>query len=153
MRDRIVFFILGALLATLAYFAGDMQLSAHNTQVEGLHIIPKLLVEEIMVSKSINVGFADNYRIHMTANHEGTSIRFFHPNGKEKIVLALESPPTDPEAAYLSIASPNGKQAIGLFTDNDTEADMPFIVIVDDTGKARFMDTSSVNRIADSLNE
>ena len=30
MRDKIVFFILGALLATLAYFAGDIQLSAQN---------------------------------------------------------------------------------------------------------------------------
>ena len=30
MRERIISFVLGALLATLAYFAGDIQLSAQN---------------------------------------------------------------------------------------------------------------------------
>lgn len=44
MRDRIIFFVLGALLATLAYFAGDIQLSSHDTEIEGYRIIPKLLV-------------------------------------------------------------------------------------------------------------
>ena len=43
MTDKVVFFILGALLATLAYFAGDMHLSAENE----LEVIPKLLVKKI----------------------------------------------------------------------------------------------------------
>ena len=165
MRDRIVFFILGALLATLAYFAGDMQLSAHNPEMKenGRQLIGKLFVDDLMVeglfaqkimTESIVVGYKDGYRIRMEANPIGASIRFFHPNGKQNISLALGQLPqiTGPEAAYLYIYSPNGKQNISLVTNdtgaNDTGADVPFIVIVDDTGKARFMDTSSVNRLA-----
>ena len=45
MRDRVVFFILGALLATLAYFAGDMHLSADNFEVGEHQVIPNLLVK------------------------------------------------------------------------------------------------------------
>ena len=46
MRDKIVFFILGAILATTAYFAGDMRLSADNQQGE-FKVIPKLIVQEL----------------------------------------------------------------------------------------------------------
>ena len=53
MRDRIVFFVLGALLATIAYFAGDMNnLSA---QGEVTHI-EKLSVGELTVDKTLIVG-------------------------------------------------------------------------------------------------
>ena len=69
MRDRVVFFILGALLATLAYFAGDMHLSADNE----LEVIPNLLVKKL-VAESIEVGFSDTYRIRMVAGDDSATI-------------------------------------------------------------------------------
>ena len=119
MRDRIIFFVLGALLATLAYFAGDMQLSAHNTEIKGMQIIDKLLVREIQ-AKSILVGYSDTYQIRIDANHKG---------------------------AILSLLSPNKTQDIILVVSKETGVGT-FISIRDDTGKTRFMDTSSVNRFA-----
>lgn len=160
MRDRIVFFILGALLATLAYFAGDMQLSAHNTETDERELISKLFVEDLMVKQllvqeivatSIRVGHKGDYRIRMEANGVEGSICLFHPNGEKNISLTLGRLPhiTGPEAAYLSIFSPNGKQNIALCTNNEIGSEgLPFISIRDDTGKTRLMDTSSVNRFA-----
>ena len=116
MRDKVVFFILGALLATLAYFVGDINLSAHNTEVEGLQIIPKLLVKEIQ-AESIMVGFSDTYRIRMEANHK---------------------------AATIGLLSPNGTQRIALWVLKEPGEDGTFIAIRDDTGKTRIMDTRSV---------
>ena len=50
MRDRIVFFVMGALLATLAYFAGDMsEIEADNEVHE------KLIVKQLYVTDSITV--------------------------------------------------------------------------------------------------
>ena len=114
MRDRVVFFILGALLATLAYFAGDMHLSADNE----LEVIPNLLVKKL-VAESIEVGFSDTYRIRMVAGDD---------------------------SAGIGLLSPNGKQHIALIVNKETGEDGAFITIGDDTGKIRFMDTSSVNR-------
>ena len=52
MRDRIVFFILGALLATLAYFAGDMNNAKAKDEVvtEDLNVLGDLhLAGRLMV--------------------------------------------------------------------------------------------------------
>ena len=123
MRDRIIFFVLGALLATLAYFAGDMQLSAHNVEKEGMQFISSLLTEGILtkqiVAESIVVGFKGDYRIRMEANHEAATIQLF---------------------------SPDETRGITLWITKESGVDGAFITIGDDTGKVRVMDTSSVNR-------
>ena len=85
MRDRILFFVLGALLATFAYFAGDMQLSAHNTEIGETQIIPELLVEELVVTKRVMVGFSDTYNIHITAHDKAAVITLGYPHRGERL--------------------------------------------------------------------
>ena len=50
MKDRIVFFVLGVFLATIAYFAGDMgNLFAQNN----IRYFDNLVVDSLVVKKSI----------------------------------------------------------------------------------------------------
>ena len=118
MRDKVVFFILGALLATLAYFVGDINLSADN-ELDNLEVIPKLLVKNL-AAESIQVGFSDTYRIHMAANHDEATIGLLSPNGKQEI-------------------------ALWVLKETEGEAGEAFIAIRDDTDKIRIMNTSSVD--------
>ena len=118
MKDKVVFFILGALLATLAYFVGDINLSADN-ELDGLEVIPKLLVKNLQ-AESILVGFSDTYRIRIAANHESATIGFLSTNGKQEI-------------------------ALWVLKETEGEAGEAFIAIGDATGKFRIMNTSSVD--------
>ncbi len=114
MRDKVVFFILGALLATLAYFVGDINLSAEND----IEVLPQLLVKNLQ-AESIMVGFSDTYRIRMAANHDETTIGLLSPNGKQEI-------------------------ALWVIKETEGETGEAFIAIRDDTDKIRIMNTSSV---------
>lgn len=116
MRDKIVFFILGAILATTAYFAGDMRLSADNPQDE-FKVIPKLLVKELL-AESIQVGYKDTYQIRMGF---------------------------DKDSAKIGLLPSNGKQLIGIFVTKETGDDAAFIGIGNDMGKFRFMNASGVD--------
>ena len=119
MRDRVVFFILGALLATFAYFVGEMNLSAHNFEVGEHQVIPNLIVGKLLVNESIQVGGEDSNRIRMGF---------------------------DDDLVRIDLLSANGKKHIALIVTKETGEDGAFIAIGDDTGIIRFMDTSSVNR-------
>jgi hypothetical protein len=88
MRDRVLFFILGALLATFAYLAGDMHLSAHNFEVDGLELIPKLLVKEL-IAESIEIGFSDTYHIRMGFDDDLARIDLLSPNEEQRIALIV----------------------------------------------------------------
>lgn len=71
MRDKIVFFILGALLATLAYFAGDLEpLTAEDKFIE----LEKLRVNSLMVKDSILVGDIGKKFILMRCDNEFAQI-------------------------------------------------------------------------------
>ena len=142
MRDRIIFFVLGALLATLAYFAGDMQLSAHNTEIEGKQIIPKLFVEEIQVLSDLIVGGSGRYSIRMNADHEKAIFMIRDPDTPRRSIRMV----VDHEGAAIDLLSPNGKRFIGLFVAKEAGEDGTFIAIGDGTRKIRLMDASSVNR-------
>ena len=56
MKDKIVFFILGAVVAMGASLVGDIRLSAHDDVVK----FKELQVERLTVSKSISVGIPAN---------------------------------------------------------------------------------------------
>ena len=99
MKDKVVFFILGALLATLAYFAGDRHLSADND----LNVIPNLLVKEL-VAESIQVGFSDTYSIRMTADDNSAEVSLSN-SGKKFISLILSKE----AGAFIAIRDDNGK--------------------------------------------
>ena len=116
MRDKIVFFILGAILATTAYFAGGMRLSADNQQDE-LEVIPKLLVKELL-AESIQVGFKDTHQIQMGFDNDSARIR---------------------------LSASNGKQLIGISVTKENGDDAAFIAIGNDMGKVRFMTPSGVD--------
>ena len=120
MRDRIIFFVLGALLATFAYFAGDMQLSAQNAEIGEIKVIPKLLVRELM-AESITVGYFDTYQIRMKANRNEANIHLLDPNRRTRIALDI------------------------LKTEGQGEA---LIAISDGTGKILMMGANGVNRFA-----
>ena len=116
MRDKIVFFILGAILATTAYFAGDMRLSADNQQGE-FKVIPKLLVKELL-AESIQVGYKNTHQIRMSF---------------------------DNDSARIGLLPSNGKQLIGIFVTKETGDDAAFIGIGNDRGKVRVMNASGVD--------
>ena len=118
MRDRVVFFILGALLATLAYFSGDMHLSAHNTEVGGLEIIPKLLVRTLQ-AEFIEVGFSDTHRIRMWV---------------------------DDDVAKILLLSENEENQVSLIVSKETGEDGAFIGIRDDSGRTRVLTSDGVDR-------
>ena len=88
MKDRIIFFVLGAILATIAYFVGDMsKVSAQNgravfdelvvrdkltvygrtTVLEGLAVNGSIFVTHQLPENKVNV-------ISITADKEGTQI-------------------------------------------------------------------------------
>ena len=70
MKDRIVFFVLGAILATIAYFVGDM----NNLSAQGdVTRIEKLSVGEITVDKTLVVGNNEDY-----SKIEGKSISVYN---------------------------------------------------------------------------
>ena len=121
MRDKIVFFILGAILATTAYFAGDIRLSADNQQGE-IKVIPKLIVRELLVQEllagSIQVGFKDTHQIQMGFDNDSARIR---------------------------LSASNGKQLIGISVTKENGDDAAFIAIGNDMGKVRFMTPSGVD--------
>ena len=121
MRDKIVFFILGAILATTAYLAGDMRLSADNQQGE-FKVIPKLLVGELLVQELqadfIQVGYKDTHQIRMSF---------------------------DNDSAKIGLLASNGKQLIGIFVTKETGDDAAFIAIGNDMGKVRIMNASGVD--------
>ena len=59
MKDKIVFFILGALLATLAYFVGDIDTLTAEEKVSGIieskaGTIDFLAVKNLVVSEGIS---------------------------------------------------------------------------------------------------
>ena len=106
MTDKVVFFILGALLATLAYFAGDMHLSAENE----LEVIPKLLVKKL-IAESIEVGFSDTYRIRMIANHKSASVNLLSDNKKKHIALIITKEAGE-DGAFIAIRDDTGRTRI-----------------------------------------
>lgn len=118
MRDRVVFFILGALLATLAYFAGDMHLSAHNTKIGELEVIPKLLVRTLQ-AEFIEVGFSDTHHIRMWV---------------------------DDDVAKILLLSENEENQVSLIVTKDTGEDGAFIGIRDDSGRTRVLTSDGVDR-------
>ena len=118
MKDKIVFFILGALLATLAYFVGDLNLSAHNPEIGEVQIIPELLVKELW-AESIKVGFSDTHRIHLWVNED---------------------------LAKIDVFSDDQKKRVALIVTKETGIDGAFIAIRDDTGKTRALNADGIDR-------
>ena len=106
MRDRVVFFTLGALLATLAYFAGDIHLSAENE----LEVISKLFVKEL-IAESIVVGYSDTHRIRMEANHEAATIGLLSSNGTQRIALWVLKEPGE-DGTFIAIRDDTGKTRV-----------------------------------------
>lgn len=71
MRDKIVFFILGAALATIAYLVGDLEtLTAENkiTELDQLH------VKRLLVTESMAVGDVGKKFVLITANNKSATI-------------------------------------------------------------------------------
>ena len=107
MRDKIVFFILGAILATTAYFVGDMRLSADNQQGE-FKVIPKLLVKELL-AESIQVGYKDTHQIRMGFDDDGASIILSASSKKQSIGIFVTKEEIGDDGAFISIVDAKGK--------------------------------------------
>lgn len=67
MRDKIVFFVLGAILATIAYTIGDLETLTAEDQITELD---QLRVNELVVKESIVVGDVGTKPILITSTNE-----------------------------------------------------------------------------------
>ncbi len=84
MRDKIIFFILGALLATLAYSAGGIQLSADDD----ITLFEKLLVKDLLITDSLQIGVKDsNLRILIRKTEDYAAIILQNQENDERITL------------------------------------------------------------------
>ena len=121
MRDRVVFFLLVAIVATVAYFVGDMEkVDAQdnsrifdNVVIKGELVITggKLVVEdnENLNNRNANtfgVIVSDGHVLVTIDNHKG-AIRAGEPSS-EIIIAALEDEEVG-SAAYMFIVSDSGK--------------------------------------------
>ena len=134
MKDKVVFFILGALLATIAYLAGDLEtLTAQDETLE----LEEIQVGNLFVKDTLYVGDrgtmyvqigADNQSAHLSLF--GTKVEKTPDSGKPYIVLRAmdngaiiqaNSHPGHPEAsAFLGITNSEGKYISGmLLQDSD----------------------------------
>ena len=74
MRDKVMFFLLGAVLATIAYFIGDLEtLTAENKITE----LDFLRVNRLVVKDSIAVGDTGGSIIVIMADNERSEISMF----------------------------------------------------------------------------
>lgn len=71
MKDKVVFFILGALLATIAYFAGDLETLTAQDKITELE---QLRVNHLTVKDTIIVGDTGEKFIMIMANNEWAQI-------------------------------------------------------------------------------
>ena len=85
MKDKIVFFILGALLATLAYFVGDIDTLTAEEKVSGIieskaGTIDFLAVKNLVVSEGIVIGdYQKKGSFIILTNHDtGADIKIAH---------------------------------------------------------------------------
>lgn len=121
MKDKIVFFILGALLATLAYFAGDVNLSAVDHDIESFDT---LVVEKLIVGKTLSVGL-ENFNV-----QPGTA--------DPHVIMSAND-----DRAFISIARDIGSPTLPphqrkvIFVAIDKDKGSPFIVLSDGKGEIR----------------
>lgn len=78
MRDKIVFFILGALLTTIAYFAGDLETLTAEDKITELE---ELRVNILRVNDAIVVGDIGEKTILIATTNESAEIKLY---GAEK---------------------------------------------------------------------
>lgn len=104
MRDKIVFFVLGAVLATIAYLVGDLEtLTAENKITELDH----LRVNRLHVTGSMGVGDTGKKAILITVDNESAKIILSGgewPKGYDGI-LRVDNSPTISLRVTGSIAS------------------------------------------------
>ena len=80
MRDKIVFFVLGAVVATIAYFIGDLEtLTAEDEflEIDFLRVNRLHVKESIVVKESIAVGGTGKSVIVIMADNERAEISMF----------------------------------------------------------------------------
>lgn len=71
MKDKVVFFILGALLATIAYLAGDLETStAQDKTVE----LEKLRVAQLFITDTLMVGDRGAMYVEITADNQSARL-------------------------------------------------------------------------------
>ena len=120
MKDKVLFFILGAVLATIAYFLGDLETTAEDEYRE----IDALRVNRLHVKDSIVVGDTGKKLIVIMADDETAQIRLdgaelsknredFLNNTGEAPSLTLAATDT---GAVINAASHNKRpEATGVF--------------------------------------
>ena len=132
MRDKIVFFILGALLTTIAYFAGDLETLTAEDKITELE---ELRVNILRVNDAIVVGDIGEKIILIATTNESAEIKLYgaeKPNNpgnsadfmnnignkpsislkaiSDGAMIKVISHDERPEAScYLGIISPEGK--------------------------------------------
>ena len=127
MRDKVMFFFLGAVVATIAYFIGDLETL---TAEDEFHEIDVLSVNRLFVEHSIAVGDKGKSAIVIMADNERAEISMFGElpenrddvidnTGEAKIsliargdsaVIRAQSHDKRPEAAcLLGVTRPEGK--------------------------------------------
>ena len=98
MKDKIVFFILGALLATLAHFVGNIDTLTAEEKVSGIieskaGTIDFLAVKNLVVSEGIVIGdYQKKGSFIILTNHDtGADIRIYAGNGAEDPSIVLRA--------------------------------------------------------------
>ena len=125
MRDRIVFFILGAVLATVAYFAGDMDKAGAQ---DGLKILNgDVLINGQLIVAGGMINVQDNLQlktpidqvkgvVSITADSKGGTIKIF--NGTRDKVTGHY--PSNLTITAQTMAAGNPVSTVALFSEYDT---------------------------------
>ena len=121
MKDRIVFFILGAVLATLAYFAGDMN-TADSQVVNGVHKGDLTIDGELNISGTVTVGGGRLTVMYLDDDYIDSLIR----NQKPVIINGIHLNVSEKNAAITA--------AYGLKTDKSVVSEVFLVAGEDETG-------------------
>jgi hypothetical protein len=108
MKDKVVFFILGALLATLAYFAGDMSdVKAKN---------------EVVVARQVTVEDGSGSSVSLIVSEGTPGILISNKKNGETVsqifMVAGSNPSTEyGESAIISLTGRGGEEQVTMYSD------------------------------------